>query len=312
MLVTECCCLPSIAVETSQSWFIKRTLQMSASFLVSMSACNLPNKDKILSETSHDVIDPKALHVTSTRVGRIAGEHTVGFDSAVDEIMLKQDILSCEALKRYYDPQFEQNKNDKTFLEQVISICKSTGCDRSDIYAAASENLYRIEPGPESAHNLAVLFINRNEFQKAALYLKEALEGGNIDSETRALWYYELAVVSSANKDNCKAIDYARETITLRSDYGKAYLLLGDVFIASRETLGDDFQQRTAFWAAADKYKKAASLDPGLAEEANQKLTDYKGQYPNSEDVFFHDIKEGDSYLVGGCINEYTTVRSRK
>ena len=230
----------------------------------------------------------------------------------IDEIMLKEDILSCEALKRYYEPKFEQNKNDKTFLEEAINAYRVSGCDSSDIFAAASENLYSIEPSPESAHNLAILFITRNEFKKAADYLKEAVQGENIDGETRAEWYYELAVVSSANKEYCKAIEYAREAINLKSDYGKAYILLGDAFIASRNNLGDDFQQRTAFWAAADKYKEAASMDPSLEEETNQKLTDYLGQYPNNEDVFFRDFKDGDPYLVEGCINEHTTVRSRK
>lgn len=50
---------------------------------------NLPDKEELLFETSHQAINPKALHVTSTRVGRIPGEHTVGFDSAADEITLK-------------------------------------------------------------------------------------------------------------------------------------------------------------------------------------------------------------------------------
>ena len=86
--------------------------------------------------------------------------------------------------------------------------------------------------------------------------------------------------------------------------------LLGDAFIASRENLGDEFRQRTAFWAAADQYQKAGSLDPELAAESRQKLDETAGQYPGSEDVFFNDIKDGDRYLVGGCINEYTTVRA--
>ncbi len=232
--------------------------------------------------------------------------------ATIDEIMLKENILSCEALNRYYEPQFEQNKDDQTFLKKVITLYTAAGCDRSDIYIAASENLYRIEPGPESAHHLAILFITRNDNKKAASYLKEAVQGENIDGETRARWYYELAVVSSASQDYCKAIDYAREAIHLKSDYGKAYILLGDAFIASRDNLGDDFQQGTAFWAAADMYKKASSVDPSVEKEANQKLTDYTGQYPNNEDIFFRDIKDGDPYLVGGCINEYTTVRSGK
>jgi tetratricopeptide (TPR) repeat protein len=232
--------------------------------------------------------------------------------ATIDEIMQKDKILSCETLNRYYEPQFEQNKDNKTFLEIVIALYTAAGCDRSHINVAASENLYRIEPGPEISHNLAILFIARNDFEKAAGYLKEAVQGENINEETRATWYYELAVVSSASKEHCKAIEYAHEAIKLKSDYGKAYILLGDSFIASRDNLGDDFQQRAAYWAAADMYKKATSVDPSVAEETNQKLTDYAGQYPNNEDIFFRDIEDGDPYLVGGCINEYTTVRSSR
>ena len=107
-------------------------------------------------------------------------------------------------------------------------------------------------------------------------------------------------------------INFAREAKAYRNDYGKAYIALGDSFIAARKQLGDEFQQSTAFWAAADKYKKAASVDPSVAEETNQKLTNYLVQYPNHEDVFFRDFKDVDKYQVGGCINENTTVRSSK
>jgi len=232
--------------------------------------------------------------------------------ATVDEMMLKEDILNCGALNTYYEPQFEQNKKDLTFLETVIFSYDASGCDRSNIYTAALENLYQIEPGPESAHKMAIQFITMNDLEKAASYLKEAIQGENIDSETMALWYYELAVVSNANKDFCEAIDYAREAIRLKNEYGKAYILLGDAFIAYRDSLGDDFQQRTAFWVAADKYKKAASVDPSLTEDTNQKISEFAGQYPNNEDIFFLDLKDGDPYLVEGCINENTTVRSRK
>jgi tetratricopeptide (TPR) repeat protein len=171
--------------------------------------------------------------------------------------------------------------------------------------------MYLIEPSPESAHNVAIQFITMNDLENAASYLKKAVEGASVDKGTRALWYYELAVVSNANNDHCEAIEYAREAIKLKSEYGKAYILLGDAFIAYRDSLGDDFQQRTAFWAATDKYKLAAQVDPSLVEETRQKLNDFTSQFPNSEDVFFLDLKEGDPYLVGGCINEYTTVRPR-
>jgi tetratricopeptide (TPR) repeat protein len=232
--------------------------------------------------------------------------------TTIDELMLNRDMLSCEALDNYFEPQFEQNKNDKIFLEKLISLYSFSVCERSELNAMALENLYRIDPGPESAHKLAEFFIISNDNEKAAAYLREAVQGENIDGETRARWYYELAVLSSANSDPCKAIEYAREAIRLKSDYGNAYILLGDAFIASRDNLGDDFNQRSAYWAAVDKYKKAASVDPSLLEESEQRQANYSGQYPNREDVFFRDIQVGSSYLVEGCINEFATVRSSK
>ena len=135
---------------------------------------------------------------------------------------------------------------------------------------------------------------------------------GSSTAKTRAGWFFELAVVSIANKDYCDAIAYAREAIAYKSNYGKAYLTLGDAIVYSRTNLGDDFERRAAFWVAADKYAKAKSVDPSVSSDANKKLNDYKGQYPNHEEVFFRDMKDGDSYQVKGCINEYTTVRSRK
>ncbi len=228
---------------------------------------------------------------------------------AIDGIIVSSDLLSCEALNDYFEPQFDQNRNDRTFLEKMTRYYSFSGCDRSDLFIAASENLYNIEPGPEPAHNLAIVFIARGDFRKAADYLKEAVVGTGIDSETRAEWFYELSVVSMAIEEFCDAIVYSREAIAIKDDYGKAYIALGDAIIASRGTLGDEFQQRAAFWAAADQYANAAELDPESEAEANEKLAGYAGQAPGGEDIFFHDLKEGDPYRIGGCINVTTTVR---
>ncbi|RLD72726.1 MAG: hypothetical protein DRJ29_04310 [Bacteroidetes bacterium] len=232
--------------------------------------------------------------------------------ASIDDNMLKSGILTCDALNGYYEPQFEANKTDTEFLQKVIKFYDASGCDRADLYVSASEQMYRIDPGPESAHQLGILFIAKSDFNKAATYLQMAVAGEGIDDETRAEWYYELTVVTLANKDYCGAITWAREAIIRKPNYGKAYIALGDAMIASRDNLGDDFEKRTAFWVAADKYAKAKSVDPSVASNANKKLNDYKAQYPNHEEVFFRDLKDGDSYQVKGCINEYTTVRSRK
>ncbi len=48
----------------------------------------LTRKTHLLKETSHQRIDPAALHVTSQRLGETIGTHTVAFDSEADTIEL--------------------------------------------------------------------------------------------------------------------------------------------------------------------------------------------------------------------------------
>ena len=231
--------------------------------------------------------------------------------ASIDEMIQKEDILSCEGLDLYFGPQLMQNIGDPDLLERVINSYTFAGCKQSDLYALASEKLYEIDPGPESAHQLAMLFISRNDLERAAWYLQMAVQDESLANETRAEWFYELSVVSLAKGDHCGAIDFAREATTNKNDYGKAYIALGDAFIACRKQLGDDFHQQTAYWAAADMYQLAARVNPALAEESTQKLAICAAQFPGSEDIFFQDLLVGNNYLVEGCIQENTTVRSR-
>ncbi|MFC2090442.1 tetratricopeptide repeat protein [Bacteroidota bacterium] len=230
---------------------------------------------------------------------------------SIDELMLKEGILTCEALNNYYEPKFEANQNDKEFLNKMVDFYYTSGCDRSDMYVRASEKLYEVEPSPESAYKLARLLVFKEDYDKAISYYQEAVTA-DVDPETKGQYFYELAQVVRINGDPCKSIDYAREAIKNDPNMGEAYILLGDLYIETRESLGEDFEVRTAFWAAADKYIKARNVDPEVSDVANKRLNDYANQYPDAEACFFRSLKEGDSYQVKGCINEYTTVRPRK
>ena len=68
----------------------------TAKKLTNILLANLPQKEKAMFDTSHGVIDNKALHVTSTRVGRVPGTHEIGFDSIYDNILLKHQAHGRE------------------------------------------------------------------------------------------------------------------------------------------------------------------------------------------------------------------------
>lgn len=232
--------------------------------------------------------------------------------TSIDEMILKEDILSCVGLDLHFGTRFDRDNEDKALLEQMIKYYSSAGCKQSDFYAAASEKLFEIDPGAESAHQLAMLFISRENLEKAAFYLQLAVQDDQLTIETRAEWFFELSIIKLASGDHCEAINFAREAIANKDDHGKAHMALGDAFIAARKQLGDDFNQRTAYWAATDMYRAAARVDPALAEESSEKLAICTAQYPDGEDIFFMDLKVGSSYKVGGCIQQSTTIRARE
>ena len=60
----------------------------------------LPGKDEMLADSCNRRIDPRELHVTSTRVGRIPGTHQVGFDSDSDSITLTHQAHGREGFAR--------------------------------------------------------------------------------------------------------------------------------------------------------------------------------------------------------------------
>ncbi|MCF8225722.1 MAG: tetratricopeptide repeat protein [Bacteroidales bacterium] len=273
---------------------------------ISLNKTGIIEQDQAISDyfTTSEIIDNKLNKNPNNRRFLRAKE-------TVDEFMLNEGILTCQALNDYYSPKFEENKEDEDFLNKMIDFYYTSGCDRSDMYVKASEQLYFIDPSHESAYKLARLLVAKENYDKAVRYYEEAVSG-EADNETMAHYYYELAQVTRVLNNVCKAIEYAKEAIKNNSGYGEAYILLGDLYIESRTNLSDEFEQRTAFWAAADKYIKAKNSDATVADVANKRINDYASQYPDSETCFFRTLKEGDSYHVKGCINEYTTVRTRK
>ena len=85
---------------------------------------------------------------------------------------------------------------------------------------------------------------------------------------------------------------------------------MGDIYVASSKSFeGDDFEKSAVFWVAVDYYERARRAGEDCAIDAAQKAATYRKYFPNKEEAFFRSLQEGQTYKIGGWINESTKVR---
>lgn len=230
----------------------------------------------------------------------------------VDMIFSESGAGSCEDLINIFTSKFEQSPNDLDLLKKITTLLAKRNCEDSDLFAHTSENLYELEPSAEAAYNLSKLFIKREDYEKAVLYLKKAIELVENDEE-KATYLYQLALIEFTQLEQySKAREHALQAAALKPNWGDPYILIGNLYASSSKSCGEnEFEQAAVFWTAVDKYVKAKSVDESKTEEANELINRYMQYFPDVEDAFFYGFQEGQDYTVGCWINEKTKVRTR-
>lgn len=231
----------------------------------------------------------------------------------IDAIFAQMGVAKCENLVAIFTPKFNANPNDLAQNKKIRALMGSTkDCSKEDLYLKASVEIYKSEPSASLAYDIAHLYIDSKQYKEADKYYNEAI---NLESDVakRATYFYELASLTfSELKNPSQAKALVNKALDENPNLGRAYKLLGDMYASERNCGADDFEKKTVFWAAVDKYAKAKQVDPELEESMNSIISTYSQYFPTKEDIFFHDLKVGDTYSIGCWINERTTVRERK
>lgn len=220
-------------------------------------------------------------------------------------------FATCEDLVGIYTPRLKAAPDNAALLRKIVNLFSKKGCNDAAIYMEAAEKLFKIEPSSRAALSLARMYSAKGQSSKAAGYFNDAVELES-DNEKKASMLIEQADFNMrALKNYQQARTLAQRAASLRPNWGRPWMLIGDIYFSSSSTCTDEFNGASAFWAATDKYQKAKSVDPSMAEEANRKINGNAKYYPKQEDVFFNGMKEGDSYTIKCWIGETTTVRIR-
>lgn len=215
----------------------------------------------------------------------------------------------CEALVNIYTPQYEENIDDAEYIKSMISKLRRADCDNIELLDRATVRLYELDPSAEAAFNLAHNYLIKDDIDNAKKYYKLAIEQ-ETDNNLLATYYLEYAsVIYSKDRNYPEARENARKAVSLDPTLCRAYILIGDIYVAASSSFSDDnFKRSTVFWVAVDYYNKARAYDE-CSGDAVGKIAEYSKHFPNKEDGFMDGIQDGDTYKVEGWINETTKAR---
>ncbi|MBT8196683.1 MAG: hypothetical protein HKO56_09445 [Bacteroidia bacterium] len=238
-------------------------------------------------------------------------KYAKNYQIALDNIETIVDpFLKCDDIREIYFSKVESNPDDVALLKKLVSLLTKRKCLNKDFYLDVAKRLHVKEPTAESGANLARMYVQRGDYLIAMDYYNDALNL-QTDNVEKGKYYLEMAEVEFHQfKNYSKARAHARKAASARPDWGKPYILIGDLYMASSKMCGDGVEAKAVFWAAVDKYRKAKAVDPSIADFANKKAANLRKYYPTTEQLFFISKKAGDSYKVECWIGETTTVRT--
>ncbi len=227
------------------------------------------------------------------------------------------EYAKCNILVPAFSAKFEKNKDDVKWLKKTISILVSrkgegaSECIKSEFFENATTQLYKLEPSALAAKNLAEFYLKKDQpdYENAAKYYEEAYKL-ETDNKLKADYYYSAAVVASVQNQLTKSRNLLQSAIELDPNMGKAYILMGKLYVKGLGSCGeDDFEKSMVYWVAADMMNKAKSVDPSVANEANSLIQVYSNKFPRKEEAFMRSITPGKSVTVGCWIQRSTTAR---
>ena len=228
--------------------------------------------------------------------------------------LLFTPFAPCNVLIEVYTLKMPSIRDNITALKKMLTLFQnSKDCPKiNPVFIEGLEIVHKAAPTGTTAFMMGNrLFQQENktpeDYNTILAYYNEAatLFETNIEKATA---HYMIANVYLILEKFVESRAAALEAIKLNPNYGNAYILIGDLYEQSGSRCsGGDALPYAYNWAAADKYSKAASVDPSVAEKASAKRSSLT--FPRQNDKFVRGLNAGDSYRVGCWINESTTVR---
>ena len=224
------------------------------------------------------------------------------FKNGMDAEFAQSGLAGCEMLTKIYTTaKIEAHKKDKSYLTTAVSLFSRAGCNSNESHNA-SKYLFDIEPSATAAMQLAGAAIEGNKLSEASEYLNKAIELAKSSSE-RIKCYEVLIQLSMKQNNMAQARNYANKVLAENPNSGQALIVLAQMTAnaASSYFPDDKVKQRCVYYLVINKLRRAASVDPKVAGQANRLIATYSRFLPSAQDIFMHpEIKKGSTLNIGG------------
>lgn len=233
---------------------------------------------------------------------------------------VESEIFDCEYFKGIYMSDYEEGKDDVAIVKTVYSRLKKRKCADEDPFIAELKERYKVlaaaanAEAQDSFNKNNPAFVAKQRYDAGdytiAIEKWEEAIAAEADPNKQATYLFRIASTQGRKlKQYAKARSTARKAAKLRPNWGRPFMLIGDLYASSARRCGDDWNQRLAILAAIEKYSYAKSIDPEVADEANRRIGKYNQSRPEKADGFSRGISAGSSQKVGCWIGESVKVR---
>jgi hypothetical protein len=233
---------------------------------------------------------------------------------------IETEIFDCDYFKPKYKALYDADPENMDQLKNLVGLLKKRGCAADDpllveldgkwkTYAATTNAARKAEFEANNPAILAKKAYDAGDYAGAVSKYNEAINAETDPSKKAGYMFSKASIQGRKLKKYSDARKTALAAAKLRPNYGRPYMLIGDLYATSARNCGDSWNQRLAIIAAIDKYNYAKSIDPTVAEEAGKKASKYRSSLPDSNEGFMRGVKKGDTEKVGCWIGENVKVR---
>lgn len=220
---------------------------------------------------------------------------------------LKALKLDCNAWIELYKEDFEHNKSNISWLENVTNRLYTYRCTNNDFFENTSQIYYDLKKTPKSAKYMGDIALKNKNKEEATDYYTQsaALETNKIE---KAKTYYKIADLHKG-LDKALAKTNLEKAIENNPEMIEAYVILSHLYANADQTCTKSkFEQKALNLLAAQNIERIIKINPKFESSAKKIRDEYLKKAPTQDEIKKEKMS-GKTISFGCWINQSITIK---